>query len=305
MKFGKLTDVSKVDFSIPADAPGTERILAKNIQPASSSPKVYVGCPIWSNKSWVGTLYPKRTPANQYLTHYARQFNTIELNSTHYSVPNADTIKKWQTQSTPDFRFSPKVPQEISHKLMPLGKAQDFTKVFVKAMEGLGEKLGISFMQLSPYFTPQDMGYLAQYLQEFPAHIPLAVEFRHEHWFQQDHFEKATQLLESHQVATVITDVAGRRDALHMRLTTPDLVLRFVGNNLHPTDYQRADDWVNRIQSWLKQGLQSAYIFIHQPDENEATPELALYFVRQLNEKCGLNLQEPKIYRPPVQGSLF
>ncbi|OJJ14967.1 hypothetical protein BKI52_41170 [marine bacterium AO1-C] len=305
MKFGKLTDVSKVDFTFPTDATGTKQVLAKNAQSTSTAPKVYVGCPIWSNKSWVGTLYPKRTPAGEYLTHYARQFNTIELNSTHYSVPNADTIKKWQTQSTPDFRFSPKIPQEISHKLMPQGKAQDFTKVFVKAMEGLDDKLGVSFMQLSPYFSPNDIRYLEQYLQEFPSHIPLAVEFRHENWFLPSNFDKTTQLLEDHQVATVITDVAGRRDALHMRLTTPDLVLRFVGNNLHPTDYQRADDWIDRIQSWLDQGLRSAYIFIHQPDENEATPELALYFVRQLNEKCGLNLQEPKIYRPPVQGSLF
>lgn len=303
MKFGKLTDLTNVNFAFPADAKGTTFMFEKH--PSTSSPAIYVGCPIWSNKSWVGTLYPRRTTASEYLTHYARQFNTIELNSTHYSIPNADTIKKWKNQSTVDFRFCPKLPQEISHKLLPVGKAQDFNQVFVKAMEGLDEKLGISFMQLSPYFTPRDMGYLEQYLQEFPSHIPLSIEFRHADWFQQDNIEKVAQLLENYQTATVITDVAGRRDVLHMRLTTPDLVLRFVGNNLHPTDYQRADDWVARIQHWITLGLRSAYIFIHQPDENEATPELALYFVRQLNEKCGLNIREPQIYRPPVQGSLF
>jgi hypothetical protein len=78
-----------------------------------------------------------------------------------------------------------------------------------------------------------------------------------------------------------------------------------VGNNLHPTDYTRIDAWVTRIQELIELGLQSAYLFIHQPDENEATPELILYLIRALNKACGLHLKAPKIYRPPVQGSLF
>lgn len=303
MKFGKVTNLKDIDFSLPKSAPQTLAMLKaqSNNKPA----QIFVGCPVWGNKNWVGTLYPKKTPASHYLKHYARQFNTIELNSTHYSVPNADTINKWKTQASPGFRFCPKMPQEISHKLLPTGKAQGFTQVFAQTIGGLDQYLGITFMQLSPYFSPKDVYWLEKYLDEFPQHIPLAVEFRHADWFGQHPFEEVAQILQAHRVATVITDVAGRRDVLHLRLTTPTLVLRFVGNNLAPTDYTRADVWVDQVRQWIQQGLETAYVFIHQPDENEATPELALYFIRALNKACGLTLQEPKIYRPPVQGSLF
>lgn len=303
MKFGKVTDLKNIDFTLPEDASGTTHILSA--QAPAHCPQIYVGCPVWSNKNWVGILYPKRTPTSEYLTHYAKQFNTIELNSTHYSIPNADTVSKWKNQATKGFKFCPKIPQEISHKLMPVGKAADFTQFFSQAMLALGEYLGMTFMQLSPYFTPVHFPYLASYLAEFPKEVPLSIEFRHADWFKPQVFEKAAQLLESHQMATVLTDVAGRRDILHMRLTTPELVLRFVGNNLHPTDYTRADTWVERIAQWINQGLQTAYIFIHEPDENKGTLELASYFIEAFNKACNLNLHKPRIYKPPVQGSLF
>ncbi|EAY27094.1 protein of unknown function [Microscilla marina ATCC 23134] len=303
MKFGKVESADSINFDLPPIAAGTRQLLQKREQ--TDTPQIYIGCPIWGNKNWVGTLYPRKTPTGEYLKHYAQQFNTIELNSTHYSLPNNDTINKWKTQASPGFKFCPKVPQDISHKLMPAGKASDFTQVFAQTMEGLSDYLGTTFMQLSPYFSPQDVAHLQRYLANFPQHIPLAVEFRHADWFKAGHFENAAQLLEQHHVATVITDVAGRRDVLHQRLTTPTLVLRFVGNNLHPTDYTRIDAWVARIQELISLGLQSAYLFIHQPDENEATPELILYLIRALNKTCGLDLKAPQIYRPPVQGTLF
>lgn len=305
MKFGKVDSPDNINFELPPIAQSTQKILQQ--QENNPTPQLYIGCPIWGNKNWVGTLYPRKTPAGEYLTHYAQQFNTIELNSTHYSLPNSETIAKWKTQASKGegFKFCPKIPQEISHKLLPSGKTDTFTQVFAQTVEGLGEYLGMSFMQLSPYFSPRDIAKLEQYLASFPTHIPLAVEFRHADWFSGGNLEKVTQIMEKYQVATVITDVAGRRDVLHQRLTTPHLVLRFVGNNLHPTDYTRIDAWVVRIKELLMLGLQSAYLFIHQPDENEATPELILYLINALNKTCGLNLKAPKIYRPPVQGSLF
>jgi uncharacterized protein YecE (DUF72 family) len=303
MKFGKVDSADHINFDLPPIADNTRQMLKQHAH--NQAPQLYIGCPIWGNKNWVGTLYPRKTPAGEYLKHYAQQFNTIELNSTHYSLPNSETIDKWRTQASQGFKFCPKIPQDISHKLLPAGKAGDFTKIFAKTMDGLGEYLGMSFMQLSPYFSPREVARLDQYLASFPAHMPLSVEFRHADWFQGNNFEKVAQVLEQHQVASVITDVAGRRDVLHQRLTTPQLVLRFVGNNLHPTDYTRIDAWVTRIQELIELGLQSAYLFIHQPDENEATPELILYLIRALNKACGLHLKAPKIYRPPVQGSLF
>jgi hypothetical protein len=70
------------------------------------------------------------------------------------------------------------------------------------------------------------------------------------------------QMLES-GVGTVITDVAGRRDVLHMRLTTPVAFISFVTNSLHPKDYVRADAWVETNKTWVgSQGACGRCIFL-------------------------------------------
>lgn len=98
----------------------------------------------------------------------------------------------------------------------------------------------------------------------------------------------------------MITDTAGRRDCCHMHLAQSKVFIRYVGNSLHPTDYTRIDDWVNRIQYWLENGLREIYIFMHM--HNEAfSPELTVYLVDKLNADCGLNLKKPLF----VQSSLL
>ncbi len=78
-----------------------------------------------------------------------------------------------------------------------------------------------------------------------------------------------------------------------MNLTVPKAFIRFVGNSLHPTDYIRIDDWVNRIKIWVNKGLKELYFFMHMHDE-AFSPELSLYLVEKLNKECGLLLQKPK-----------
>ena len=95
-------------------------------------------------------------------------------------------------------------------------------------------------------------------------------------------------------VTSIITDTAGRRDVMHMKLTTPKAFIRFVGNSLHPTDFKRIDDWVERIAIWLDQGLQTLYFFMHQHDEL-FSPEASKYLIDELNKKCKLKLHPPKL----------
>jgi uncharacterized protein YecE (DUF72 family) len=83
------------------------------------------------------------------------------------------------------------------------------------------------------------------------------------------------------EMGTVLTDVAGRRDVLHMHLTSSIAMIRFVGNGLHPTDYSRIDSWIPRLRQWHQQGLQEVYFFTHEPD-NLLAPELAKYLATAL-----------------------
>ena len=304
MDFGKLLDISRIDFALPPDHPDTFSVLSRYRQAGEKKPEVYIGLPVWVNKAWVGAYYPTGMREKDSLLWYARQFNTIELNSTHYHIPGPDTIDRWRHAVPPGFTFCPKFPQLISHE-GPLSRSLDLAATFCEAIAGLEDKLGCSFLQLPPGFGPKQLPDLENFVQYVPESVPLAVELRHPDWFT-DHVASLElfEVLEKYRVSTVLTDVSGRRDVLHMRLTTPTAMVRFVGNGLHPTDYTRIEDWVARIKVWLDAGLQQLYFFVHEPD-NTASPELATYLTEKLNQVCGLDLKPPKKYVQAVQGELF
>lgn len=292
MKFGKLQDIEHVDFKLPADHSATLPMLQQ--QEKAKQLQFYIGCTGWSMKEWVGKVYPTGTKTADFLKRYAAQFNTIELNTTHYRIPTPSTIEKWYAESAPDFKFCPKVPQTISHS-RNLGMGTGKILAFCEAIQALNEKLGCCFMQLPPYFGKDRLDLLQQFLERFPSNIPLAIEFRHESWFR--NLNKGAdlfQLLEDQHKSIVITDVAGRRDVLHMRLTHPRAMVRFVGNALHPSDYSRIDAWVDRINQWFSSGLQEIYFFPHEPD-NLLAPDLAAYLLGKLKSYDHIAVRGPKI----------
>ncbi len=306
MEFGKVNNIETVDFSLPGDAAGTKQALANS--PASGvSPTFYIGCTGWSMKEWVGKVYPEKTKAGDFLRHYSRQFNTIELNTTHYRIPDWVTIQKWKAEVTDDFRFCPKLPQTISHS-NNLGISGHELPAFCESIQQLDEKLGCCFMQLPPYFGVDRLPVIERFVERFPSHIPLALELRHESWFGDNPAAAPLfQLLEAHRMAAVITDVAGRRDVLHMRLCNGTAMIRFVGNRLHPSDFQRVDTWVARLATWFAQGLQEVYFFTHEPD-NLMAPELARYVFEKASLIEGVRTRGPKLAgnEPPKgQMSLF
>jgi len=302
MDFGKLENIADVDFTLPSDHPDTQALLSKYKQPGK--PEVYIGLPVWVNKHWVGSIYPATMREKDSLLWYAKQFNTIELNSTHYHIPGDTTIERWRNSVPNGFKFCPKFPQLISHE-NKLGTTQSITAAFCEAIAGLEDNLGSSFLQLPPYFSPHQLPDLEEFLKFIPETIPVAVELRHPDWFVDNVASlELFEVLEKYNVGTVLTDVAGRRDVLHMRLTTPTAMIRFVGNGLHPTDFTRIDAWVERLKLWFDAGLQQLYFFVHEPD-NTLAPDLAIYLIEKLNKVCGLDLKVPKKYVQPVQGELF
>ncbi|MEK7258154.1 MAG: DUF72 domain-containing protein [Bacteroidota bacterium] len=304
MDFGKLPDISAVNFTLPQDPAANAAVLEK-LPRRIGKPKAYIGATGWGVKEWVGKVYPAKAKSADFLRHYARQFNTIELNTTHYRIPDEATIHHWYDETTPDFRFCPKVLQTISHQgIFDLGfQISDFEATksesrnpkseierFCSAVSGLHEKMGCCFIQLPPYFKPDKLAALENFLKIFSQ--PFAVEVRHESWFNDPtSFDTLFQMLENHGVSTVITDVAGRRDVAHMRLTTGTVLVRFVGNNLHPIDFSRLDAWAQRLGDWFSKGLHEVYFFTHGP-ENLLAPELAIYLAEKLRS-LGVETRAP------------
>ncbi|QQL49911.1 DUF72 domain-containing protein [Mucilaginibacter ginkgonis] len=294
MKFGATEeDLTNIDFTLPADGFTTEKVLTGT---KAEKFNVWVGTPKWGAASWKGKIYPPKIKEGEFLDHYVSIYNAIEFNPTFYKIFTAKVISKWASKAKHQsgFKFCPKFPQAISH-VRQLKNAETQTKEFYAGVEVFGDNLGPLFLQLSDNFSPKGVQYLKDYLTVQPKTHKVCVELRHKDWYvNKKVFEDIMHFLYDHQIGTVISDTAGRRDCMHMNLTTTDAFIRFVGNDLAPSDYTRMDDWVNRIKQWAEQGLENLYFFVHIDDE-QLTPEASIYFIEKLNTTLGTNLQVPQM----------
>jgi len=281
MEFGKVPtfELDKIRFDLPEDDPRQNR----SPRISGSVPmQLFFGAPVWTPKSWVGKFYPPKTRSADFLFHYARQVTAIELNTTHYHIPDAATLNRWVQQTPDGFRFCPKILNTISHD-RALVDVEQLTDRFCSAMLQLRDRLGLTFLQLSPTFSPDRLPRLEKFLALLPQEFSIAVEVRHPAFFRQHQLtDELFDLLQTFNAATVITDVAGRRDVLHLSLPSSKVLIRFIGNDLHPSDYTRLDHWIDRIQEWQKQDhVREVYFFIHQPGDVHA-PELIQYFCKKM-----------------------
>jgi uncharacterized protein YecE (DUF72 family) len=291
MEFGSVSpeELTSIDFTLPQDCPETKIILEKS---AAKKTDVYVGCAKWGRKDWVGKIYPKGTKEADYLKHYAAFFNGIELNATFYKIPSKAQTLAWKSKVGADFRFCPKVSDKISH-LKRLKDVESLTSRFLDGISGFGENLGPVFLMLHPQMAPKSLETIEAFIQTLPKEIKLFVELRNPKWYSEtSSFHDVFTMLERNNTGSVITDALGRRDCVHMRLTTPQAFIRFVGNGLHASDYARVDQWIQRIRLWMQQGIQSIYFFMHQQEEIHS-PELSKYVIQQLNKHCRTSLKEP------------
>ena len=286
MLFGSVDDPEVIDFTLPKDHPDTKKILAQ--KGGSGKFEVFVGCAKW-NKTDLKNFYPRGVKDE--LEYYATQFNSIELNATFYQSYGREQYQVWRNKTPDGFKFFPKINQTVSH-MRRLNNVEEPTKAFVDATSGLEDKLGMIFLQLHDNFKPKDFARLEKFVNDFPKGIPLAIELRNTEWFSDvQQAEKVYELFERNNISNIIVDTAGRRDLLHMRLTTPAAFVRYVGAN-HPSDYTRLDPWVERIKKWKNEGLEKVYFFVHQNHEVES-PLLSAYLIKKLNALFDLDLRIP------------
>ncbi|WP_443946859.1 DUF72 domain-containing protein [Pedobacter sp. AW1-32] len=292
MQFGKVEDPSIIDYTLPADAPETAAILSAN--KFKQNFEAFVGCAKW-NKADLKGFYPKGTKDE--LTYYSTQFNSIELNATFYGMPTREQVITWTEKTPENFKFFPKLTNSVSH-FKRLINVKEPVEQFCDAISNFEDKLGMAFLQLHDNFKPKDFDRLQKVVEEFPKVIPLGVEVRNNEWFSNPLIAKQfSDLFEKHHVANIIVDTAGRRDMLHMRLTSPVAFVRFVGANVDEIDKKRLDDWIERIVEWKNAGLEKLYFFVHQNVEL-SSPLFSAYFTDQLNKSIGTNLHIPVMATP-------
>lgn len=287
MKFGQVPDPSIIDFTLPEDHPNTKIILKNN---QHGIEHISIGCAKW-NKTDLKGFYPKGIKDE--LSYYSTQFNSIELNATFYGMPTPEQVLTWKNKTPVDFKFFPKITNTISH-FKRLINITDAVTQYTSSIINFGEKLGMVFLQLHDNFKPKDFDRLERFIKEWPKEIPLAVELRNTDWFtNSDIFNKTCLLFEQNNITNIIVDTAGRRDMLHMRLTSNTAFIRYVGANTEG-DYQRLDDWLERLGKWKNEGLQNLYFFVHQNIE-KASPLLSSYFIKNINIEWEMHLPIPKM----------
>jgi uncharacterized protein YecE (DUF72 family) len=293
MKFGRVDNLAGVDFTIPADHSDTAKVLKEQTS-KSKDFEVYIGCAKW-NKQDLKNFYPKGVKDE--LGYYSTQFNSVELNATFYRLFPAATFEKWYATVPENFRFFPKLEQSISH-YQRLKDVKEIVERNVANMSRLHEKLEMIFLQLHDNFAPKDYDRVVTFVENWKYDVPLAIEFRHTNWFNDAAVSSELyNLLETRGITNVLVDSAGRRDLMHMRLTTPVAFIRWVGANEPESDRARLDEWIGRIAKWKKAGLQKLFFFVHQNEEKES-PALAAHFVERLNKKIGTDVPIPKTLEP-------
>lgn len=214
--------------------------------------RVRIGTQGWNYDAWVGPFYPTGTRVADYLSTYARAFDTVEVDSTFYAIPPARTVHGWAERTPARFVFALKLPQEITHE-RKLRDCAEATELFFERARLLGDKLGPILIQLGPDFGPAQLPALAAFLPTLPRDLKVAIEFRQRGWIH----DGILALLAEHHVAVALTDARwiSRKNMLALAETpTSDFAyIRWMGPDRSIADYSRIQlDRTRELEAWAK-----------------------------------------------------
>jgi len=188
--------------------------------------QIRLGTQGWNYDAWVAPFYPVGTRPSDYLSVYARAFDTVEVDSTFYAIPPVKTIRVWYDRTPENFVFALKLPQEITHERRLRDSADVAEEFFDRARE-LGKKLGPVLIQLGPDFGPSELPALASLLPTLPRDIKFAIEFRQRAWINEG-----------------VLALAGRP-------TADFSYIRWMGGNRDIVDYSRIQiDRTRELEQW-------------------------------------------------------
>lgn len=239
---------------------------------------LYIGTSGWSYPGWKDSFY-QDIPQRQWLAHYARHFNTVEINASFYRLQTPQTFERWCEAVPGNFRFSLKANRYLTHNKKLLDPLPSIA-IERERSRALGKKLSAVLWQL-----PRSYRKNLQRLHDFvaalkawpePRHV---VEFRHASWFDRE----VVDCLADGQVAICQSDAA---DWPLWDAVTTDLVYvrlhghtRTYASSYSPGNLRR---WAERVHVWLQTG-HVVYVFFDN-DAEGAAPRNAITLKQFLEE---------------------
>lgn len=214
---------------------------------------LYVGTSGYSYSEWKGIFYPEDLSDKQMLRFYGAQFRTVEINNTFHRMPTPALLEHWAGEVPDDFKFVLKAPQRITH-FQRLVEVDDPVSYLVEVSGVLGTRLGAVLFQLPPGLK-KDLARLRDFLALFPPRYRVALEFRHESWFD----EEVYALLRRRDAALCIAEA---EELLEVPFV-PTAAWGYL--RLRREDYGVAElkNWVKRIR---EPGWQDAFVFFKHED---------------------------------------
>lgn len=205
--------------------------------------KIHIGTSGWAYRDWAGSFYPEECDRKERLAHYAARFSCVEVDSTFYAIPAEKTVLSWAERTPDHFRFSLKVPGEVTHGATGsrpvldkvLRDEEGVLPAFLETAALLGAKLGPVVFQF-PYFRVGEMDpgdfleRLERTLENLPDETRCVVELRNKSWINPRYLD----ILSRHGVAAALIDhpyMPQPEQQLEMGMVTTDFTyLRLLGD---------------------------------------------------------------------------
>lgn len=164
--------------------------------------KYWIGTSGWHYDDWRGRFYPERLPKDEWLRHYAREFQTAEINNSFYQLPRPETWRAWRDEVPDGFVFAVKAHRLITHQ-KKLKDGAGYLENFLEHARLLGDRLGPVLFQL-PGTWHANVERLAAFVDRLPPGR-YVFEFRHESWLA----DEVLAVLRARNVAFCCHDMAG------------------------------------------------------------------------------------------------
>lgn len=256
---------------------------------------LYIGTSGFSYQDWIGPFYPENIDKGNMLDFYARQFNTVEINSSYYRIMPAAVFYHLQRKVPADFKFSVKTNQAMTHIR---DKNETLFEEFKASLKPLLDhhKLGCILAQFpySFHYNSTNLDYLL-WLKEKMDGLPLVIEFRNIHWIKDVVFD----FLKKNEMGFCAVDQPPLEGLIPpLAIATSQLgYVRFHGRNKEKwwqpeQAYQRYDylyseqelqEWVPKIRQIANQTTDQ-YIFMNNHYKGKAVKN-ALMLMKLLRQK--------------------